>query len=401
MTTLEFNTGGISGSLQLPNPYAVFMYSPFPVIVTSGDMDSVTLYVRCTDTGRGHSETRRLHEGRAEFDIARVAQLLAPDVDDVFSMNLSQDGEACPYVSLDIYVNSAAGDVLTTLTLWGVYGAMDALDERFGPQRRRVWVNYPQTLQIWKDSSDEMLLTDDYINGDFYPALALPEGAPMTEMDLPLHLGEPGGLDLRAALKSGKTANVGVSCAFGGIDTLEEQNYYSLALVPDLTPLGAGTYLRWLHRDGTFGYWCFRNGALRADAGRRTTFRRHVEGNPAEAVNDRYRNGMKQDFRAARQLSLGAKCETLDEFEYLCGLAASPVVERMVIVPLEQRLIDVDGLAMLDSNSLRLMVQGEAIRWQRVNVVPGSYARSVRRNTPSLQDFEIIIELPERNTVTL
>lgn len=396
MTTIAF-TGG---TMQLPNTFAVYMYSPFPVIVEAEGLASVDMYVNCRNTGRDHTEKRSLHDGRAEFDLSRIAQLLAPDVDDVFSMNLSQAGEACPYISLEFEIEAPDGTVLITRTIWGIYGTMDALDERFGPQRRRVWVNYPQTLQIWKDSSDEMRLTGDYINGDFYPALSLPEGAPMAEMDLPMHL-ELGGLELRAALKSGKTANVDVSCAFGGIDTLEEQNYYSLALVPDLTPLGAGTYLRWLHRDGTFGYWCFRNGALRADAGQRTTFRRHVEGNPAEAVNDRYRNGMKQDFRAARQLSLGAKCETLDEFEYLCGLAASPVVERMVIVPLEQRLIDVDGLAMLDSNSLRLMVQGEAIRWQRVNVVPGSYARSVRRNTPSLQDFEIIIELPERNTVTL
>lgn len=398
MTTIAI-TGG---TVQLPNTFAVYMYSPFPVIVEAEGLASVKMYVYCPSTGRGHTEKRSLHDGRAEFDLSRIAQLLAPDVDDVFRMNLSQDGEACPYVSLDIYVNSAAGDVLTSLKLWGVYGAMDALDERFGPQRRRIFVNYPQTLQIWKDqASEEMLITGDYITGDFYPLLCLHPSAPMTEMDLPLHLGEAGGQDLRAALRSGKTANVDVSCAFGGIDTLEEQGHYSLELVPDLTPLGTGTYLRWLHRDGTFGYWCFMNGALRTDAGQRSAFRRHINGNPAEPQGGIYRNGAKQDFRTARQMSLGTKCETLDEFEYLCSLASSPVVERMVIVPVEERLVSGDDLALLDGNGLQLMVARGDIRWQRVNVMPGSYARSVRRNTPSLQDFEIIIELPERNTVTL
>lgn len=397
MTTIAIT----DGSLSLPNTFAVYMYSPFPVIVESASLASVEMYVYCRNTGRSHSEKRSLHEGRAEFDLSRIAQLLAPDVDDVFSMNPSQDGEACPYVSLEFDIEAPDGTVLSTQTLWGIYGAMDALDERFGSQRRRIWVNYPQTLQVWEDSSEEMLITGDYINGDFYPSLSLLDGTPMVEMDLQLHLGELGGQDLRAALKSGKTANVYASCAFGGIDTLEEQDLYSLALVPDLTPLGAGTYLRWLHRDGTFGYWCFRNGALNADVGQHSAFRRHISGNPAEPQNGIYRNGAKQDFRATRRLSLGAKCETLDEFEYLCGLASSPVVERMVIVPVEEMLVSGDDLALLDGDSLQLMVARGDIRWQRVNVVPGSYARSVRRNTPSLQDFEIVIELPERNTVTL
>lgn len=371
MTTIAIN----GGSMHMPNTFAVYMYSPFPVIVESASLSDVSLHVTCRDTGLRHSETRALFDGRAEFDLARIVQLLAPDVDGVFGMNLTLDGEASPYVELEFELDAPSGAVLITRELLGLYGTQDQLDERFGPQRRRVWVNYPQTLQIWKDSADEMRITGDF--GDFYPPINATGSTAMVEMNLPLHWDYFGGEELRDALKAGKTTNVDVSCVFGGLDTVKDQDFYSLVLVPDLTPLGAGTYLRWLHRDGTFGYWCFRNGALRTDAAQRSVFLRHVEGNPSEAVGDRYRNGVKQDFRATRQLSLGAKCETLEEFEYLCGLATSPVVDRMVILP--------DG----------------DIRWQRVNVVPGSYARDVTYNTPSLQDFEITIELPERNTVTL
>lgn len=373
MTTIPIN----NGNMQLPNIYAVYMYSPFPLIVTSATLTSVSLRVTCWDTTLYHIETRALHEGRAEFDLARIAQLLAPDVDNVFSMNTSQDGEAGPYVRLEFELETSDGSVLATREIVGLYGSHDQLEERFGFQRRRIWVNYPQTLQIWKDSSDEMFITGDYIDGDFYPALSLPFKAPdMTEMDFMHHLGEPGGLNLREALISGKTASIAVSCQFGGRDILSLRNFYDLKLVPDLSPRCAGTYLRWLHRDGTFGYWLFANGAMDTEAGLRNTFSRKIEGNPSEAVKGAYRNSVKADFTEVRRLTIGTRCETQDEYDYLCGLATSPVVDR---------LITVDG----------------EDRWQRVNVVPGKYTRRIRYTTPQAQDFEISIELPERNTVTL
>jgi hypothetical protein len=39
--------------------------------------------------------------------------------------------------------------------------------------------------------------------------------------------------------------------------------------------------------------------------------------------------------------------------------------------------------------------------WQRVTVAAGSYSRNIRRRTPNGQDVEIVIELPERNTIKL
>lgn len=374
MTTISFTSSG--GSVQIPNALVIYMYSPFPVIVRSAALTSVTLTLYNQATYRGHSETRELHDGKAEFDIARTAQILAQDVDDVFRMNLSQDGEAAPYTTMEFELEAPDGAVLLTRTLFCVYGAQDQAEGRFMPQTRRFFVNYPQTLQVWKDSHDEILLSGDYITNDFYPALSLSSAAAMVEMDLMLHLGESNGTTLRKALLSGKTADITASCRFGGFDTLTAQDYYELRLVPDLAPRGTGTFLRWLHRDGTFGYWHFENGVLTTGSGVRSSFRRHIDGNPAEPVSGAYRNGAKADFSESRQIALGTKCETSEEFDYLCGLVTSPVVER---------LIEVNG----------------ADRWQRVNVVPGSYARNMRFDTPSIQLFELAIELPQRNTVSL
>lgn len=375
MTTISFTAS--TGTVQIPNTLAIYMYSPFPVIVRSAAQTSVTLTLYNRATYRGHSETRELHDGKAEFDIARMAQILAQDVDDVFRMNLSQDGEAAPYTTMEFEIEAPDGTVLLTHTLFCVYGAQDQAEERFGNQRRRIWVNYPQTLQIWKDSSDEMLVTGDYINGDFYPALSFSSIAlDMVEMDLMLHLGESGGQRLREALMSGKPADISVTCRFGGVDTVDARNYYNLKLVPDLAPRCSGTYLRWLHRDGTFGYWHFANGAMSTDAGLRSAFSRKIEGNPAEAVDGAYRNSVKADFSEVRRVTIGTRCETQEEHDYLCGLVTSPVVERLITVNGEDR-------------------------WQRVNVAAGSYARSTRYGSPMIQDFELTIELPQRNTIKL
>lgn len=376
MTTLSF-TSTIIGTVQMPNVIAVYMYSPFPVIVRSAKLDTVALTLTNTMTGASHSETRSLYDGKAEFDIARVVQLLAPDVDEVFRMNLSQDGEAAPYATMKLELATTSGENLLARSLFVLYGALDQTEERFGKQSRRVFVNYPQTIQIWKDSSDEMAINGEYIDADFYPALSLfPTASEMVEMNLMLHFWEAPGQALRAALVSGKPADIFVTCRFGGVDILSSRDHYGLKLLPDLTPRGTGTFLRWLHRDGTFGYWHFACGTSTTGAASRTAFMRRIEGNPAESVNGAYRNSVKADFTESRQIGLGTRCNSQEEHDYLCGLVTSPVVER---------LIEVDG----------------ADKWQRVNVVPGSYTRSMRFDAPSIQPFELAIELPPRNTVSL
>lgn len=372
MTTIAINTG----SVRLPNAYAVFMYSPFPIIVESASLASVDLYVYCYNNGRSHTETRSFYNGQAEFDLARIAQLLAPDVDEVFQMGVTQDGDVSPYANLEFELGTPDGEVLLTKRLAGIYGALDQTEARFtGKPSRRVWLNYPQTLQLWRDISDELLVSGPLVDGDWYPSIT--GDAAMYEMGLWYHVAQASqASELYEHLKSGRSADVALSCLFGGTDTVASQNYYELTLVPDLAPRGEGTYLRWLHRDGTFGYWLFQNGALKTDAARGLSFARHIDGNPAEPVELLYRNRSRADFTEARQMSLGTLAGSAEEYEYLCGLVTSPVVDRLVTVKGKDR-------------------------WQRVNVVPGSYSRSMRRDTPNGQLFELAIELPQRNTITL
>ena len=378
-------TSPIVGAVHIPNDLALYMYSPFPILV---DCDTptarLTLRISCAATRLSHDEVRSSYKNSFEFEASRIVQLVVPDVDDVFRMNLSQDGEASPYAMVNISLVTESELVAWSIELPALYGAADQTENRFDAlvptesRTRKLFVNYPQTLQIWRDISDEMLITGEFIDGDFYPALSLlPNANAMVEMDLMLHLKESQGQALDDALRLGVPAFISVSCRFGGYDNyFREVYYYWVRLIPDLTPRGEGTFLRWLHRDGTFGYWLFKNGSIRTNASGRNAFTRHVSGNPAEPVSGSYRNGAKLDFSEARQITLGTYCDTLDEYEYLCGLAESPVVERLITVSGEDA-------------------------WQRINVVPGSYTRSQRFNTRSRQAFELTYELPERNTIRL
>lgn len=364
---------GAAGTVQLPNLRAFYMFSPFPIIVESAELSNVVLQVTCTTTGRTHSETRYLHDGAAEFDAARIALLLSQDVDEVFTMHLSQDDETCPYSALTLTLTSGS-TTLWSSSFFGVYGAMDQLEERCRNERRRLWMNYPQTIQIWRDFSGEFWIESEQ-DGEAVLNLSTLQGVPVVEMIADRHLSALP--KMAAALSAGLAQTMTVSTLFGGRDSLtDDRTWYDLTLVPDLSPRDSGTFLRWLHRDGSIGYWLFKNGTLQTTAAQRSTFTRNLSGNPAEAVKGQYRNSIKADFVEARQMSLGAQCVDLAEYEYLCGLATSPVVERLVTV---------DGRN----------------RWQRVNIVASSYSRNMKFNTPRTQSFDVTIELPARNTVTL
>ena len=119
---------------------------------------------------------------------------------------------------------------------------------------------------------------------------------------------------------------------------------------------------------------------------------------------------------------LGAVGLSRDEFDDLCDLATSPLVERLMPDVLQEDTeVDIvydggdattqdtdtliESAAELDTEveggSASTGAVSQVNKWQRVNVVAGTFERGIKRMTPSRQDLEIIIELPERNTIKL
>lgn len=411
-------------TVRHPNSVA-FMYSPQPLIVASnGNAGALAVTAKLThmESGRTHIETRAFYDGAVRFDLSRIMQLLAPDVDTLFQRLDYNTGQSLSEAfSLLVSYRDTDGqtyEILEREDITALYGALDQ-GEIYGEHtQRRLWVNFPQTFNLWKDALGEVafVLEDSYI----YPDTA--GNKPCHECDLigtMQAIGDTAGL---AKIIPGRPMrNVGLTWKTRvekGAEIPEE--FRTVTLVPD--DCKEGTYLRWLNRRGEVSYWLFKNSQIRVTSAISNNFARFYEGDPSEPVADAYTNSQKTDYREARELVLGAVGLSYDEFEDLCDLATSPLVERLMPnVAEEDTEVDIiydGGHAKTNSNVIvesganqdtevdggnagTGRLAGTDYVWQRVNVAAGSYNRSIKRSTPNRQELEFVIELPERNTIKL
>ena len=356
MRTKTITVGGQSMRVDYPDVLA-FMYSRQPVIVVPTYADGpLSVVVTHTASGRTHTETRDPLGYEYEFDISRIMQLLAPDLDEITQELGSLVNPLYESFTLSIVYDGATA---TLDTVKGVYGAKDALDEPFGDIRRRLWVNFPQTFPVWKNSAGSIKLDIEKLG----LSVALTDEGECLLLSL---LGIRFDPEVKNEVIGMPVVEVKATAPIASGTRL-------LTLIPDHSTAEDGTYLRWVNRQGGMSYWLFKNSKLRTTSALRDSFQRYYSGDPSAAVDGIFRNPQKASYSEAREMALGAVGLSLEEYEDLCSLATSPVVERYL----------------------------GASKWQRVNVAAGTFERDIRHSTPSLQDLEIIIELPERNTVTL
>lgn len=375
MKHTEVAIKGFTGTtVEYPNS-VVFMYSPQPVIIRvpdALDFDGLTLRLTVIHSGsmRSHTEDRVIFGGLAMFDISRIMQLLAPDVDDLFQRLDSESGPSLSEgfsFTLHYLDGSTATSMLTVPDITAMYGALDQGEVYGATTQRRLWRNFPQTFNLWQDSNDNATVE---IDGKFIIPEIADDRKYCHECNLQPRLSEDG-----INVQPGQHAELSFRSS---IQNGQEFPQYTrrVTLVPDDAPVGSGTYLRWLNRRGEVSYWLFQNSETRTTSAVGNSFRRFYEGDPGIPVRASYVNPQKADYREARELVLGAIGLSRDEYEDLCSLATSPLVEM-------------------------LTTDEEPFIWQRVTVAAGSFARNIRRQTPNRQDLEIIIELPERNTIKL
>lgn len=423
MRTTTTTTTGQALTIGYPNSVA-FMYSPQLVRVTGNAPTSAKVTVTLTHVGSGrqHTETRAFYDGAVRFDISRIMQLLAPDVDNLFQRLDYEIGESLTEAfSLRVSYVSETGQttqILNVNDITGMYGALDQ-GEIYGEHtQRRLWRNFPQTFNLWADALGDsaFVLEDAYV----YPDVT--GDGPCHECDLVgtlQALGDTAGL---AKILPGRPMrNVGLTWkkrVEKGAEIPEE--FRTITLVPD--DCKDGTYLRWLNRRGEVSYWLFQNSQIRVTSAIDNNFARYYEDDPSTPVAGVYNNSQKTDYREARELILGAVGLSRDEYDDLCDLATSPLVERLLPnVAEEDTEVDIvydGGNAKTKSDVIvesganqDTEVDGGNARtgrlaasqyvWQRVNVAAGSYSRSIKRNTPNRQELEFVIELPERNTIKL
>ena len=425
MRTSTISLSGRALTIDFPNSVA-FMYSPQLVRVTGNAPTSAKVTVRLTHAGSGrqHTETRAFYDGAVCFDISRIMQLLAPDVDNLFQRLDYENGEslteAFSLLVLCVMETGQTAPLLNVHDITGMYGALDQGEIYGEHSQRRLWVNFPQTFNLWENAFEEpaFVLDDAYV----YPRVS--GYSPCYECDLIDAMLSNGDLEeFRRMLPEHPQRNIGLTWNTRierGKEIPEE--FRIVTLVPDFSKPGEGTYLRWLNRRGEVSYFLFKNSQIRVTSSISNTFSRYYDNDPSEPLAGAYNNAHKAEYREAREMVIGATGLSYDEFMDLCDLATSPVVERLMPeVPEEDTEVDVVYDGGKASTTTKIVVDGESENtleieggdaapdrlkasqylWQRVNVAAGTFARNIKRNTPNRQDLEIIIELPERNTIKL
>lgn len=407
-----------NGSVQYPNAIA-FMYSRQPVIVQCGTADyETTVKVTCeTNGGASYTETRRMLNGRAEFDISRIMQTLARDVDEVLQrVDYTAGSSLAEVFSLEVSVNGQTSMSLQS-GIQALYGALDAGEVYGQPATRRLFLNYPQTLNMWRDALGNFQTQFSGVtNSPSYAA-----GSATCREVCPQNF-------LSGALLSALRGGVALSGWTSWLYRLQEgvqstQQTRETVLIPDNSPRGCGVFLRWLNRRGEVSCWRFDKSQLETAGSVAESFRRYYDGDPAAPVDTVFRNEDKRSYDETRRLGITATGLSEEEFDDLCTLLTSPVVEMLYEAEEYTGLgLVVDGgtaasvgassvdgqdagttLTGLDGGAARqtqLHYSAED-RWLRVNVDGGTQGRRNRRSAPRLHDFEATITLNHRNTPRL
>lgn len=362
------------------------IYSPQPLSVDIQANVRIKVEVSCARTGRTLNEVRSVFpyssgsatRYKTEFELSRMLQLVC-DVEGVLS-RVSYNGSLAS-IGEDITVKvysfiSNTWHLGATINGTALYAACD-WGETIGAdtEARRLFVNYPQTVRVSSYDGEMVILTTDNETETPYDG----QSPAALELDIMQWLMREIDSDYDSHLE-GLNPPIRVKhtpiIAEGQGDI--ENEFKTYALKDDLTPMGKGVYLRWLHRDGSVGYWLFTKSkeAFSATAG--SSYTAYMDGVPAAPVAGTIRNAARQDFDIATTLTIGTPNATEDEHRYLCGLVSSPCVEMLV-------------------GGTRT-----APVWARVNVVAGTYTRDYPRSgLPRLKPFELAITLPSRNAIKL
>lgn len=358
--------GDYSGRIEYPNKVA-YCNMPMLVRVTQAE-EYVGAAVSIVVNGETYAETRELRDGACVFDIARYAQMafvgksleyvLIDYQDKAQTAPTAQEVDiAVRMTRLDGVSEDAVSDKICV-----VYGRLDIGQASGGYRKRRWFVNLPQSFDFLSSADTYIDLeinreeqsiskSETYdLYGQVYVNLS------------PHTIGEVAAEARKAFLRAGD-----VPVVEGNLYS-SSQNIYELAI----DRCTSGVYLRWLDSQGQWCYYLFR---VVGQTYNTSVAQEWVDGivrNELTPERDVYLASGQQHQRMSEveTISLGAKLVDAETFDYLLSLTSASLVDVMV-----NKEEYVAGLT-------------EDARWERVQVVAGSYARTAA----TLQDFVVSIK---------
>lgn len=309
-----------------------------------------------------------------EFEISRMLQICS-DLDAVLG-RINYDGGAVSTserISLALYEGDSGEEIVKT-SVEVLYAACDAM-ERISNDREsvRLFLNYPQTINVGVNADSNIVVNGGSDNWEIPTTGQKKAGYELDWYAFMTEKGDEEVDDVNNGISAGDwcTYPVHIEGTNGELRYEEGKTYI---FIPDKAE--KGVYLRWLNRNGSVGYWLFKKSKKVFGAESANSFNSNLGGMDATPMNGVYKNKAKGDFSIGEALTLGTKGVTDEEYDFLCGLVCSPVVDMLV------------GGSRSDPE------------WMRVNVASGSYTREYPMSgLGRLRDFELIVTLPEKNTI--
>ena len=394
-------TGGPVRRAKIYYPVGLlFMYSPNVIRVEATDLaqsvEGLPVSFRISSsTGLAFTESRDFHSSAVELDISRLLQLLSPEVGEFFDRPLDKGAHFGASYRIDLTYKDAngtehfLGEFTVDDGLEGVYGSIEPGETYGGTVHRRLWVNVPQTFYVRK-ASGKVGFTDPKLDAPLQTAGFSGYECPYLDI-VASKLGSTI-YDASPYINRRSLTTTWDKVLSEGDATAASTR--EIRITADYSKPGDGIYLRWINRQGETLYWLFRRSKETVKTGVRESF---TVATPADrlAPNSygRFHNPRRVEYSETRELTIGSDDVSAEEFAELCSLATSPVVEMLLSgspapssMPAEPELKD------------RLF---PPYRWMRVNIAPGTFSRSNKRETPGIYSIEFVVELPERHTARL
>lgn len=362
-------------TMQYPNA-THFAFVPAVIRLTNvGGYKQASIVVTSTTNGRSYAETREVFAGAVYFDVQRALQMCFDNIErtHIDYTKTFNDSQLKHTVKVSgILTSDAESIALEDFYIDALWGHIIVGESSGGNIRRRWFVNFPFTVDVFTKYSDEYDITvnDGRSEGVMFynqepdatgatpyrRALLSPaqifDPAPNTEK---IHIALPHGIVLE-----NDNERTGITSYTLDIDRAEASD--------------KSAYLRWVDNQGRYCYWLFKKQGEAIEYTAEEWFH-NAQGIPTAYVNGlNIAGGARQAFTRGKSITLGARLVDLHTLSFLLTLQGSPIVDMFV------------GYT-----------DDDTPLWQRVYVAPAKFERT----TKPMQDYTVQIVIPSAKLQSL
>lgn len=320
-----------------------------------------------------YSERRDVHDGQCVFDIRRYLQMEFGDArfselgDGLFVASPLEKSVDIEFAFFNI--NGAGGPIRDVYSIDAIWGAISARESSGGIMRRKWFVAFPFTVDVYAKENTVFMVQIDGKQSD----IVIKTNEKDAIGDSPYHrylLNPAKAIDASTVARSVHIAALNSLVLKNGVESVG-----LVAYTLDIDRSTNGVYLRWIDRQGRYCYYLFKETGRAATIAATSTWERNDMNVPTSYVGGvNIETTARQHLTQKTTRTLGAKSVDSETFDFLLTLARSVVVDVF------------DGY---DADNTPL--------WHRVNVVPGNYEKTAKR----YQDFIFSIEEPAQSAQML